>query len=222
MKAYTKGWIRKAAAACLAVVLSLSLAACGNDKKIENLIEEQEENERIVNLFSPMEKIDPNVKNAARSAADLTIIMAEKKLGVTVEYRTYTAENYQDKTYDDVILERARNDMDDMYLFNPDTLLTLGAEGKLEDLSGLESAKNLREIIRIANTVDGKLIAIPQEVAVCEYGFIQTESFGIAGNTGRVFRVLPCIQRKWDRNANWRKPLVVRNLCVCAGICGLI
>ncbi len=176
VKAYTKGWIRKAAAACLAVVLSLSLAACGNDKKIENLIEEQEENERIVNLFSPMEKIDPNVKNAARSAADLTIIMAEKKLGVTVEYRTYTAENYQDKTYDDVILERARNDMDDMYLFNPDTLLTLGAEGKLEDLSGLESAKNLREIIRIANTVDGKLIAIPQEVVA--YGlFVNMDLF---------------------------------------------
>ena len=176
MKAYTKGWIRKAAAACLAVVLSLSLAACGNDKKIENLIEEQEENERIVNLFSPMEKIDPNVKNAARSAADLTIIMAEKKLGVTVEYRTYTAENYQEKTYDDVILERARNDMDDMYLFNPDTLLTLGAEGKLEDLSGLESAKNLREIIRIANTVDGKLIAIPQEVVA--YGlFVNMDLF---------------------------------------------
>ncbi len=176
MKTYTKGWIRKAAAACLAGVLGLSLAACGNDKKIENLIEEQGENERIVNLFSPMEKIDPNVKNTARSAADLTIIMAEKKLGVTVEYRTYTAENYQDKTYDDVILERARNDMDDMYLLNPDTLLTLGAEGKLEDLSGLESAKNLREIIRIANTVDGKLIAIPQEVVA--YGlFVNVDLF---------------------------------------------
>ena len=32
------------------------------------------------------------------------------------------------------------------------------------DLSGLDSAKNLREIVRVANTVDGKLVAIPQEV----------------------------------------------------------
>ena len=43
------------------------------------------------------------------------------------------------------------------YLLNPDTILTLGEEGRLMDLSGLDSAKNLREIIRTANTVDGKL-----------------------------------------------------------------
>ena len=66
--------------------------------------------------------------------------------------------------------------MDDMYLLNPDTLMTLGAEGKLMDLSGLESAKNLREIIRVANTVDGKLVAIPQEVVV--YGlFVNVDLF---------------------------------------------
>lgn len=44
------------------------------------------------------------------------------------------------------------------------------------DLSGLESAKNLREIIRVANTVDGKLVAIPQEVVA--YGlFVNMELF---------------------------------------------
>lgn len=111
-----------------------------------------------------MEKVDPNAKNVARNASDLTIAMAEEELGVTVAYKTYTAEDYRDKTYDDVTLERARNNMDDLYLLNPDTLLALGAEGALMDLSELDSAKNLREIIRTANTVDGKLVAIPQEV----------------------------------------------------------
>ena len=44
------------------------------------------------------------------------------------------------------------------------------------DLSGLESAKNLREIIRTANTVDGKLVAIPQEVVA--YGlFVNVDLF---------------------------------------------
>lgn len=44
------------------------------------------------------------------------------------------------------------------------------------DLSGLESAKNLREIIRTANTVDGKLVAIPQEVVA--YGlFVNKDMF---------------------------------------------
>ena len=93
-----------------------------------------------------------------------------------MEYRTYTAENYQEKTYDDVVLERARHDMDDLYLLNPDTIQILGAEGKLADLSGLESAKNLRDVVKVSNTVNGKLVAIPQEVVV--YGlFVNKEMF---------------------------------------------
>lgn len=167
--------IAKFASVYLAGLLLL-LTACGGDDSPYNLISRGEEEEQTVNMFSPMEKSSDTVKNVARSASDLTIMMAEEKLGVTVAYRTYTAENYQEKSYDDVVLNRARNDMDDLYLLNPDTLLILGAEGKLEDLSGLESAENLREIIRIANTVDGKLIAIPQEVVA--YGlFVNVDLF---------------------------------------------
>ena len=130
----------------------------------------------VVRFYSPMEKSDPDAENVARSASDLTIAMAEEKLGVTVAYNTYTAENYQDRTYDEVALDRVRNNMDDFYLLNPDTILTLGAEGRLLDLSGLECAQNLREIIRTANTVDGKLVAIPQEVVA--YGlFINKDMF---------------------------------------------
>ena len=48
------------------------------------------------------------------------------------------------------------------------------------DLSGLDSAKNLREIIRVANTVDGKLIAIPQEIVA--YGlFLNMDLFNQYG-----------------------------------------
>ena len=66
--------------------------------------------------------------------------------------------------------------MDDLYLLNPDTLRTLGEEGKLLDLSGLESARNLRDVIRVANTVDGKLVAIPQEIVA--YGlFVNKDLF---------------------------------------------
>lgn len=71
------------------------------------------------------------MKNLARSAADLTIIKAEEELNLTVEYRTYTAENYQEKTYDDVTLDRARNNMDDLYLLNPDTVKVLGKKESL-------------------------------------------------------------------------------------------
>lgn len=136
----------------------------------------EKENERVVILYSPMEKTKPDVDNVARSASEKTVTMAEEKLGVTVEYITYTAEDYQDKTYDDVALDRARNDMDDLYLLNPDTIQKLAAEGKLMDLSGLDSVKNLRDVVKTANMYDGKLVAIPQEVVA--YGlFINKDLF---------------------------------------------
>ena len=123
-----------------------------------------------------MEKTRPDADNVARTAADKTIILAEEKLGVSVQYNTYTAENYQDKTYDDVALDRVRSNMDDIYLLNPDTIQILGEENLLMDLSGLESAKNLRDVVKIANIIDGKLVAIPQEVVA--YGlFINKDMF---------------------------------------------
>jgi raffinose/stachyose/melibiose transport system substrate-binding protein len=176
MKKIAKGNIQRWTSACLAVFMLLMLSACGGQEDPKNLIPEKPDEERVVNLFSPMEKTDPNAENVARTASDLTVMMAEEALGVTMVYRTYTAESYQDRTYDEVILDRARNNMDDLYLLNSDTLLTLGAEGALMDLSGLDSAKNLREIIWTANTVDGKLIAIPQEVVA--YGlFVNKDMF---------------------------------------------
>ncbi len=176
MKGRSRKRSKRRAAACVLVLAALVLAACGGDDELKNLVQDTEEEERVVNLFSPMEKTAPDAENVARSATDLTIAMAEEDLDVTVTYKTYTAEDYQDKTYDDVTLDRARNNMDDMYLLNPDVILALGEEGKLMDLSRLESAKNLREIIRTANTVDGKLVAIPQEVVA--YGlFVNKDMF---------------------------------------------
>jgi len=165
----------KRAAAFLAGLMTLQLAACGGGETGKVIPIEKEE-DRVVNFFSPMEKTDPDAENVARTASELTVTMAEEALGVTMAYRTYTAESYQDKTYDDVALDRARNNMDDIYLLNPDTVLALGAEGKLMDLSGLDSVKNLRDVVKVANTVDGKLVAIPQEVAA--YGlFVNKDLF---------------------------------------------
>ena len=152
-------------AACLMTAVTTALAGCESRPRLDkDLIISEETNEKVVNMFSPMEKTDPDASNVARTASDFTVLMAEEKLGVTVAYRTYTAEDYQDKTYDDVTLDRVRNNMDDLYLMNPDTIQILGSEGRLLDLSELESAKNLREVVKTANTVDGKLVAIPQEV----------------------------------------------------------
>ncbi len=167
--------MRKIAILCLVGIAAAALAACGGRNK-DNVMTFEKENERVVILYSPMEKTKPDVDNVARSASEKTVTMAEEKLGVTVEYITYTAEDYQDKTYDDVALDRVRNDMDDLYLLNPDTIQKLAAEGKLMDLSGLDSVKNLRDVVKTANMYDGKLVAIPQEVVA--YGlFINKDLF---------------------------------------------
>ena len=168
--------IRKLAAFCFAGLAALVFSACGGSGSRDRLITFEKEQQREVNLFSQMEKTKPGADNVARSASEKTVAMAEKKLGVTVNYITYTAEDYQDKTYDQVALDRARNDMDDLYLLNPDTIQILAAEGKLMDLSGLDSAENLRDVVRAANIVDGKLVAIPQEVVA--YGlFVNKDLF---------------------------------------------
>ncbi|MDE6942199.1 MAG: extracellular solute-binding protein [Lachnospiraceae bacterium] len=168
--------IRKLAAFCFAGLVVLVFTACGGSGSHDRLTTFEREQQREVNLFSPMEKTKPGADNVARSASEKTVAMAEEKLGVTVNYITYTAEDYQDKTYDQVALERARNDMDDLYLLNPDTIQILAAEGKLMDLSGLDSAENLRDVVKAANIVDGKLVAIPQEVVA--YGlFVNKDLF---------------------------------------------
>lgn len=161
----------------LAGMTVLMLTACGKEKNAgDGVMTFDKKDERVVTLFSPMEKSMPDIDNVARSASEKTVIMAEEKLGITVNYITYTAEDYQDKTYDEITLDRARNDMDDLYLLNPDTVQALAEEGKLMDLSALDSAKNLRDVVKAANVVDGKLVAIPQEVVA--YGlFINKDLF---------------------------------------------
>ena len=157
--------------------MALSLSACGGRKaQDENLLRDNKCEEKMVVLFAPMERSRPDAENIARTAFDQTIIMAEKKLNLKVEYNTYTSENYQEKTYDDVSLDRIRNNMDDFYLLNPDVLQKMGREGKLADLSELDCVDNLREVVKTANTVEGKLIGIPQEVVV--YGlFVNKDMF---------------------------------------------
>ena len=169
--------LRKLGIVCIAGMAVLTMAACGDKGGTDsNLIVVEDEDKRVVNLFSPMEKIEADTENVARSATDKTVMLAEEKLGLSVEHVTYTAEDYQDKTYDDVTLDRARSDMDDIYLLNPDTLRILAEEGKLKDLSGLDCVKNLRDVVLAANMVDGKLVGIPQEVVA--YGlFINKDMF---------------------------------------------
>ncbi len=169
--------IKRFTAILMTVMMALAAVYCGKGNVPElNLVDNDKETQKIVELFAPMERSNPDAKNVARTAFDKTVIMAEEKLKLRVEYNTYTSENYQEKSYDDVSLDRIRNNMDDFYLLNPDVMKKTGEEGRLVDLSGLDCAKNLRDVVKTANTVDGKLVGIPQEVVV--YGlFVNKDMF---------------------------------------------
>lgn len=175
----TKPLLMVFAFCALAALLSLtllSLTACDNSDKSKDLAVQNDSSKTTVNFFSPMEKASADAKNTARTASDMTIAMAEGDTGLTVAYHTYTAETYQDKTYDEVCIERVRSGKDDMFLLNTDVIVQMGNEGLLADLSDLPCAQNLRDVVRAANTVDGKLVAIPQEVVA--YGlFINKDIF---------------------------------------------
>ena len=163
-------------AVLLAGTVVVTAAACQEKEPVKNLVDNKKEEEKSVNLFTPMEKSNPSAKNIARTAHEITIAKAEETLNLKVDFTTYTATTNQEKTYDDVTLDRARNNMDDFYLLNPDAIQILGSEGLLADLSSLDCAANLREIVKTANTVDGKLVAIPQEV-VAHGLFINKDMF---------------------------------------------
>lgn len=175
----TKPLLMVFAFCALAALLSLtlfSLTGCDDSKDAKDLAVQNETEKAVINFFSPMEKASADAKNTARTASDMTIAMAEEDTGITVAYHTYTAETYQDKTYDEVCIERIRSGKDDMFLLNTDVIVQMGNEGLLADLSDLPCAQNLRDVVRAANTVDGKLVAIPQEVVA--YGlFINKDIF---------------------------------------------
>lgn len=124
---------RRALRGTLGALIALALcplAACSADEGSVNLaVQDEGDAQAVVSFFSPMEKANPDAENTARTASDLTIAMAEERGGLTVAYRTYTAEDYQDKTYDEVCLERVRSDKDDLYLLNTDAIVALGSGG---------------------------------------------------------------------------------------------
>lgn len=153
---------RLALVLCLTAAAAFGLASCGDKtEEMENLASNTGEVKEVV-LFSPSARV---VEEAEMTPVEVVTRFAESKIdGLKVVYTTYRAEDYTQATYDDVLLDRARSGMDDIYLMNPDDIVKLAKEDRLEDLSGLDSAKNLREVVKVANTIDGKLVAIPHEV----------------------------------------------------------
>lgn len=168
-----KGMLKKILSVTMSVVILGGMTGCGSKTdKVKNIAEDS--TEQVLTFFTPNNPFGMSEELEPRA---VTMLYAEQKIpGLKIEYNTYRAKDYKEKTYDEVLVERARANKDDIYYMNPDDIATLGKEGKLADLSGLSSAKNLRDFVREANTVDGKLVAIPQNIVT--YGlFLNKDLF---------------------------------------------
>ena len=62
MKHTNWSWKRRWAAVCLAGVMLLAATGCGGGAEDRNLLPSKEVGGQVVNLFSPMEKTDPNAE----------------------------------------------------------------------------------------------------------------------------------------------------------------
>ena len=61
--------------------LLISLSACGKKPDADkNLLTNTDGTKKVVNMFTPMEKSNPNADNTARTAQELTVIAAEEAL----------------------------------------------------------------------------------------------------------------------------------------------
>ncbi len=155
--------IKRCTAGLLVPVLLAGLAGCGGDG--EAVKRENVAQTRPVQLFGPNTRAALSKAVEDMSPAERMYALAEKESGVTIDFNTYQAEDYKDKTYDEVCLDRVRSGMgDDLLLMNADVISALGKEGRLSDLSGMEAASKLRDCALTANTIGGKLVAIPQEI----------------------------------------------------------
>ncbi len=159
----------------LAAVMVLSAAGCGKDEG--DIKREDVSEKRTIQLFGPNTRAALSKAVEDMSPAERMYVMSEQNSGVTIDFNSYQAEDYQDKTYDEVCLDRVRNHMgDDLLLMNADVISALGKEGLLSDLSGMPAAGKLRDCVLAANTIGGKLVAIPQEIVA--YGlFCNVELF---------------------------------------------
>ena len=160
MKKYRK----RSLAVLLAAGMVLGLAGCGGGAKImEQTVTEQRE--ELV-FFSPTAKGNEDVEAGVLHSIQLGINTFEREHSDTfLAYKSYTAQDYQEKSYDDVVKDRVRSHMgDDVYVMNPDVAYELNGEGFLADLSGLDSAAYLTDAALSQCTVDGKLISIPMSM----------------------------------------------------------
>lgn len=148
------------------ITLLLSITAlffCGCGKQEPQIITVEKTKQEDLVIFSPIAKGNEKVQSNALSAFEQGMqTFTEENPEVNLMYKSYTQKDYQDKDYDQVVLERVRGNMgDDVLIMNPDVVQALYPEGYLYDMAHLEAAKAMTEAARKQCTIDGHVVSVP-------------------------------------------------------------
>ena len=161
-------------AAALAAVLALSASACGSGKAAEEAARVGNvtlaPGEVNVQMYSSSPMIPDNIDWQNSASGQMIAYIKTVDPGLNFTFQNFTAENAT-ITYDEACTQRIRDNVgDDILMVNSNVIVNLGREGALADLSDVEGTDALLPAVRAAVTVDGKMVAMPQEYIA--YGLI--------------------------------------------------
>lgn len=155
---------KRKAAAILTVSLAMGLlSGCGKADKAYIVEQSREETREELVFFSSTAKGNEVREGGIMHSMQMAMDEFERTHPyIQVSYKSYTPKDSKEKSYDDVVRDRVRNEMgDDLYIMNPDVAYEMYREGYLADLSDLEAVQSLTDEALSQCTVDGKVISVP-------------------------------------------------------------
>ena len=81
-------WVKNTTMLAVVGLLFAGLCACGKDNSGVNLIPNNNQEEKMVNLYAPMGKSSADADNVSMTAQEMTILLAEEKLGLRINFRS--------------------------------------------------------------------------------------------------------------------------------------
>lgn len=166
----------------LALCGAFLLSGCQSQKPKMVTVDDTEQT--MLAFFSPIARGNEKVQSNSLDAFELAMKeFSDENPDVRLEYKSYTQNDYQDKSYDQVVLERVRGHMgDDAVIMNPDVVQALYPEGYLYDMKELDAAAAMTDAARQQCTIDGQVVSVP--MSMIAYGlYVNVDLLGRYGLT---------------------------------------
>lgn len=149
----------------VALVMALSLTACGSESGVR-VIEENAVEPEYLSFFS---QSDISGDDVTKYWADLFTEMYDKQVYIDFNGASYYAE--EGLSYRELLEKRLESSSpDDLYIINAEDVLAFEKKGYWMELSGMDFVKNLSEAALYQSTYNGKVFSVP--LSFTGFGFI--------------------------------------------------